>query len=71
MRPASTLLPGQALVSQQQYEDIAIAQMTELWTKFGNLTEIWLDGGPGPIGPRVAALLNVTLARDAVAFNGG
>eukprot|EP00048_Salpingoeca_helianthica_P015607 m.227635 g.227635 ORF g.227635 m.227635 type:complete len:468 (+) comp17272_c0_seq1:38-1441(+) len=71
VRPASTLLPGQAAVTQQQYEDLAIAQMRELWTQYGDLTEIWLDGGPGPIGPRVAALLNETRARNAVAFNGG
>ncbi len=71
VRPSSSLLPGQANVTQSQYEDLAIAQMTELWTSFGGLTEIWLDGGPGPIGPRVAALLNATLAKDAVAFNGG
>jgi alpha-L-fucosidase len=44
VRPPSTLLPGQASVTQAQYEDIAIAQMTELWTQFGDLTEIWLDG---------------------------
>ncbi len=50
---------------------LLVHQMTELWTQFGNLTEIWLDGGAGPIGPRVSDLLNRTLARNAVAFNGG
>jgi len=71
VRPASTLLPGQAAVTQAQYEDLAIAQMSELWTQFGPLTEIWLDGGCLDLCPRVGALLNSTLARDAVAFNGG
>lgn len=71
VQPANTLLPGQALVTQAQYEDLAIAQMHELWTQFGPLTEIWMDGGCLDLCPRVAALLNATLARDAVAFNGG
>lgn len=71
VRPPSTLLPGQVNVTQAQYEDLAIAQMTELWTKFGTLTEIWLDGGCGTLCPRVSALLNNSYAKDAVAFNGG
>ena len=71
VHPPSTLIPNQARVTQKEYEDIAIAQMRELWTQFGELTEIWLDGGTGDIGPRVAALLNETLAFNAVAFNGG
>ena len=33
MQPASTLLPGQAAVTQAQYEDLALAQVTELWTQ--------------------------------------
>ena len=38
----STLLPGQVLVTQAEFEAIALASVTELWTDFGNLTEIWL-----------------------------
>lgn len=34
-------LPGQANVTQAQFEDIAIAHMTEIWNNFGDLTEIW------------------------------
>ena len=34
-------LPGQQLVTQAEFEAIALAQVTELWTEFGNLTEIW------------------------------
>jgi alpha-L-fucosidase len=34
-------LPGQQLVSQAEFEAIALEQVTELWTEFGNLTEIW------------------------------
>lgn len=71
MRPASTLLPGQALVTQQQYEDICISLMTELWTQFGDMEEIWLDGGCGDLCDRVNALVKSTKAANAVAFNGG
>lgn len=45
--------------------------MEEIWNHFGNLTEIWLDGGCGDMCDRVSALLPQTLARYAVAFNGG
>ena len=39
------LLPKQVRVTQEQFEEIALAQVTELWSRFGNLTEIWFDGG--------------------------
>jgi len=67
VRPPSTLLPGQANVTQAQYEGarltllllllvapdmrrtfpscypaIALAQMSEIWNNFGDLTEVWL-----------------------------
>jgi hypothetical protein len=42
VQPPSTLLPGQANVTQAQYEDLALAQVKELWTEFGDLTEIWV-----------------------------
>ena len=35
VKPPSTLLPRQANVTQQQFEDIAVASITELWTDFG------------------------------------
>jgi len=41
----STLLPGQVKVTQDEFEAIALGHVTELWTRFGNLTEIWFDGG--------------------------
>jgi alpha-L-fucosidase len=71
VRPSNTLLPGQANVTQQQYEDIAVAQVHELWTQFGPLIELWLDNGVGDLGDRIAAMINSTYARNAVAFNGG
>ena len=47
VQPPSTLLPGMANVTQAEYEDMVLSLITELWTDFGNLTEIWLDGGCG------------------------
>ena len=70
VRPPNTLLPGQANVTQAQYEDIALAQVTELWTHFGSLTEIWLDGGCGSMCDKVGALVR-SLQPNAVVFNGG
>jgi len=34
-------LPGQVLVTQDQFEHIAMGQVAELWTNYGELTEIW------------------------------
>ena len=71
-RPPATLLPGQANVTQAEYEDLSIALMTELWTQFGPLQEIWLDGGCGALCARVSALYRASPnAANAVAFNGG
>ena len=41
----TTLVPGQAKVSQDLYGRIVLAQMKELWSNYGQLTEIWFDGG--------------------------
>lgn len=71
-RPPSTLLPGQANITQAEYEDLSVALMTELWSDFGALTELWLDGGCGSLCDRVSALIkNLPNAAGAVAFNGG
>jgi alpha-L-fucosidase len=69
VQPPSTLLPGQANVTQAQFEDLALAQITELWTEFGGLAEIWLDGGCGAMCDRVGALVR-QLQPTAVVFNG-
>ena len=72
MRPPSTLLPGQVQVTQAQYEAIALAHVKELWTQFGNLTEVWLDGGCGAMCDAIgAALATCNGTANAVAFNGG
>ena len=33
-------LPGMANVTQQQFENIALTHLRELWTGYGNLTEM-------------------------------
>ena len=38
-------LPGMATVTQSEFEAIAFAHLRELWSGYGNLTEIWFDGG--------------------------
>ena len=70
--PKSSALPGQAPVTQAQYEGIQLAQVQELWTSFGPLTEIWLDGGCGALCDKIGALVkHLPGSKDAVAFNGG
>jgi len=41
----SSLLPGQVRLTQEQFEAISLAQVAELWSNYGPLTEIWFDGG--------------------------
>lgn len=43
-------LPGQRNVSEEDYMHIARQQVTELWTHYGNLTEIWVDSGLKGLG---------------------
>ena len=67
----STLVPGQVKVSQEMYGKIVLAQMRELWTNYGNLSELWFDGGcsvPGIDGD-MSSLLQ-SLQPHAVYFGG-
>ena len=71
VRAPSTLLPGQVNVTQQQFEDVSVAAVTELWSKYGQLAEIWFDGGISDrIKSRIVPLLQ-TLQPDAVTFGAG
>jgi alpha-L-fucosidase len=59
-------------VAQKKYNEIVMQQLTELWTRYGNLFEIWFDGGvlpPSKGGPPIATLLK-KLQPDAVVFQG-
>eukprot|EP00961_Rhodomonas_salina_P076462 1026725-Rhodomonas_salina.2 len=66
----TTLLPGQEKVTQQQYEQLALAQVTELWRNFGNLTELWFDGGIRNDEQTRLQKLLALLQPTAVAFDG-
>ena len=35
--------PGQVAITQETYNAIVVAQLTELWTRYGSLGEIWFD----------------------------
>ena len=39
-RPKSTALPGQAPVTQAEYEALQLAQVKELWNNFGELVRL-------------------------------
>ncbi|KAI3396519.1 hypothetical protein diail_12139, partial [Diaporthe ilicicola] len=41
----ATWSPGEILITNETYDEIVIAQLTELWTNYGTLTELWFDGG--------------------------
>lgn len=68
--------PGKVIdgdpVKQQAYNQMVLKQLTELWTNYGKLFEIWFDGGVLPVeegGPDVVSLLH-RLQPDAVVFQG-
>jgi alpha-L-fucosidase len=66
-----TVLSGDK-AEQEKYNEMVLAQLTELWTRYGDVFEIWFDGGCLPVeqgGPDIAGLLH-RLQPDAVVFGG-
>lgn len=59
-------------VTQQQYNDIVTRQLTELWSNYGPLFEIWFDGGVLSKENGGADILSLVerLQPQAVAFQG-
>ena len=50
------VLPGQHNFTDEQYKDIVKTHVTELWTEYGNLTEIWVDSSLGGFGDLMVQL---------------
>ena len=66
----TTFLPGMEQVTQGEFEDISLAQLRELWTNYGSLSETWFDGGWAPsMSERLKQLVNELLP-DTAAFGG-
>ena len=62
---------GTVSVTQAEYRGIVLAQLAEIWTNYGDLFELWFDGGtldPG-LAPKIAPLL-AKLQPKAVCFQG-
>ena len=56
---SDNILPGQHNVSQSEYQRISLSHLKELWSNYGNLTEIWFDGGySADMKPEVQNLLD-------------
>jgi len=58
--------------AQRKYNEMVLSQLTELWTWYGEVFEIWFDGGclpPEQGGPDIAALLD-KLQPNALIFQG-
>ena len=66
----NSLGPGQVKVSQDLYNRIALAQMTELWSNYGELSELWFDGGCIPGLEDAIGELSAKLQPRAVSFQG-
>ena len=71
VRPPATLIKGQVNVTQEEFESISVAAVTELWSKYGELAEIWFDGGISErIKSRIVPLL-ASLQPNAVTMGAG
>ena len=67
---SANVLPGQHNVSLSEFESISLQHLKELWSNYGNLTEIWFDGGyTMNMKPAIQKLVNKYQPNAAI-FNG-
>jgi alpha-L-fucosidase len=65
-----TGIPGQAVLTEDEYYAVLLANLRQLWTDYGPLAEVWFDGGvPSGVAASLWAL-HQELQPDAVAFQG-
>ena len=59
---------GQLNVTKQEFDNLVIQQLTELWGAFGPLAEVWFDGGYTPDQAAGLKALFASLQPNVVAF---
>jgi len=62
--------PGQIAVTPVQYDGLVKEHLTELWTNYGPLAEVWFDGGFTSSQREWIPPLLASLQPHAIAFNG-
>jgi alpha-L-fucosidase len=62
--------PGMLNVTQEQYNEIVLAHLKELWSLYGELTEVWFDGGYNPALKEQFTHLFADLQPNVIAFQG-
>jgi alpha-L-fucosidase len=61
--------PGQIAVTEAQYTAIVLQHLEELWGNYGELAEVWFDGGSTPALSAAIPPLIARLQPHAVGFN--
>lgn len=74
VRSNATFERGMVALTQEEYDDLCLDQLRELWTKYGvgGASEVWFDGGV-PTRPKAAAGLAALVSElipDVPAFGG-
>ncbi|KAK7731783.1 hypothetical protein SLS53_008604 [Cytospora paraplurivora] len=67
----ATWSPGEIRITNKTYDEIVIAQLTELWTNYGTLTELWFDGGYSASQMEKSGLPNEEIWSTGVTNDGG
>ena len=65
---SSSPVPGQIAVTKAEFDRVVVQQLTELWSTFGPLAEVWFDGGYTSDQAPVLRQLFAALQPRVVAF---